>query len=48
MRQLTKVNYVMSQPNQQQAAKVEDIIISPPEHEPYDLLKAELVRRLST
>jgi len=33
--------------NQQQAAEVEDII-SPPELEPYDRLKAELVRRLST
>jgi len=27
---------------------VEDIITAPPEHEPYDRLKAELVRRLST
>ena len=34
--------------NQQQAAEVEDIITSPPEHEPYDQLKAELVLRLST
>jgi len=47
-RQQTKFNYVVSQLNQQQAAEVEDIIISPPEHEPYDRLKAELVRRLST
>jgi len=46
--QRTKFNYVVSQLNQQQAAEVEDIIISPPEHEPYDRLKAELVRRLST
>jgi len=46
-RQRTKFNYVVSQLNQQQAAEVEDII-SPPELEPYDRLKAELVRRLST
>jgi hypothetical protein len=46
--QLTKYNYVVSQLNQQQAAEVEDIITSPPQHEPYDRLKAELVRRLST
>ena len=47
-RQRTKFNYVVSQLNQEQAAEVEDIILSPPEHEPYDRLKAELVRRLST
>jgi len=47
-RQPTKFNYVVSQLNQQQAAEVEDIIISPLEQEPYDQLKAELVRRLST
>jgi len=47
-RQRTKFNYVVSQPNKQQAAEVEYIIISPPEHEPYNQLKAELVRRLST
>jgi len=46
-RQRTKFNYVVSQLNHQQAAEVEDII-SPPELEPYDRLKAELVRRLST
>jgi len=34
--------------NQWQAAEVEDIIISPPEQDPYDQIKAELVRRLST
>jgi hypothetical protein len=39
---------VVSQLNPQQAAEVEDIIIAPPEHEPYDRLKSELVRRLST
>jgi hypothetical protein len=33
--------------NQQQASEVEDIITAPPEHDPYDKLKAELIRRLS-
>ena len=47
-RRRTKFNYVVSQLNQQQAAEVEDIIASPPEQEPYDGLKADLVRRLST
>jgi len=47
-RQRTKFNYVVSQLNQQQAAEVEDIITSPPDQDPYDRLKAELVRRLST
>jgi len=47
-RQRTKFNYVVSQLNQQQAAEVEDIITAPPEHEPYDRLKTELIRRLST
>ena len=39
---------MISQLHQQHAAEVEDIITSPPEEEPYDRLKAELVRRLST
>ena len=47
-RQMTKFNHVVSQLHQQHAAGVEDIITSPQEHEPYDRLKAELVRRLST
>ena len=47
-RQKTKFSYVVSQLHQQHAAEVEDIITSPPEEEPYDRLKAELVRRLST
>ena len=46
-RQRTKFNYVVAQLNQQQASEVEDIIIAPPEQEPYDRLKAELIRRLS-
>jgi len=45
--QRMKFNYVVSQLNQLQAALMEDFITSPPEHEPYDLLKAELVQRLS-
>jgi hypothetical protein len=47
-RQQTKFNYVVSQLNPQQAAEVEDLIIAPPEQEPYDQLKSELVRWLST
>jgi hypothetical protein len=47
-RQRTKYNYVVSQLNQQQAAEVEDIITSPPEQEPYDRLKVEMVHRLTT
>ena len=39
---------MVSQLNQQHAAEVEDIISPPPEDEPYDRLKAELVRRVST
>ena len=46
-RQRTKFNHVVSQLHQKHAAEVEDIR-SPPEHEPYDRLKAELVSRLST
>ena len=45
--QRTKFNHVVSQLNQQHAAEVEDTITSLPEHEPYDRLRAELVRRLS-
>ena len=37
-RQRTKFNYVVAQLNQQQASEVEDIIIAPPEQEPYDRL----------
>ena len=47
-RQRTKFIYVVSQLNQQQDAELEDIITTPPEDEPYDLLKAEMVCRLST
>jgi hypothetical protein len=47
-RQRTKFNYAVSQLNQQQVSEIEDIITSPPEHEHYDRLKGELVRRLST
>jgi hypothetical protein len=44
----TKFNYVISQLEYRHAAEVEDIIISPPEDEPYTTLKTELVRRLSS
>jgi glutamine synthetase adenylyltransferase len=47
-RQRIKFSYVISHLTQQQAAEVEDIITSPPEQDPYDGLKEELVRRLST
>ena len=47
-RQHTKNNYVLSQLNQQQAAKVDDIITSQPEQEPFERLNAVLVRRYST
>ena len=43
-----KFNQVVAQLNQQHAVEVEDIIIAPPAHDPYDRLKAELVSRLST
>jgi hypothetical protein len=46
--QKTKFNQVVSQLPQQHAAEVEHIITTPPQDEPYDRLKAELVRRLST
>jgi len=47
-RQHTKFNYAVSQLNQQQATEVEDIIISPPEQEPYDRLKAPIVHLTRT
>ena len=47
-RQRTQFNYVVSQLNQQQASVMEDFITSPQGQEPYDRLKTELVRRLST
>ena len=46
--QTTKFNFVVSQLNQTYAAEVEYIITSPPDYEPYDQLKAESVRWLST
>jgi hypothetical protein len=46
--QKTKFNQVVSQLQQQHAAEVEDIITIPPQDNPYDRLKAELVKRLST
>ena len=44
----TKFNHIISQLDYRHAAEVEDVITSPPEHEPYKTLKTELVRRLST
>ena len=46
--QRTKFNYVVLQLNQEVSTLVEDFITSPPEHEPYERLKTELGRRLST
>jgi len=46
--QQTKFNYLVSQLNTQEAAEMEDIITSPPEHEPYDSINVKLVRRLPT
>jgi len=46
--QRTKFNYVVSKLNQQQAAEAEHIIPTPPQQEPYDRLKAELLSPFST
>jgi hypothetical protein len=46
--QETKFNQVVSQLQQQHAEEVEDIITTPLQDNPYDRLKAELVKRLST
>jgi hypothetical protein len=43
----TKFYYVISQLEHQYASEVEDIIISPPDRDPYTILKPELVKRLS-
>jgi hypothetical protein len=42
-----KCFHIISQLDHQYAAEVEDIIISPPERDPYTTLRAELVRRLT-
>ena len=39
---------MLSQLKQQQVSALEDFIITPPEQESYERLKAKLVRRLST
>jgi hypothetical protein len=45
----TKFCYVILQLDLRYAAEVEDILItSPPEREPYAMLRAELMRRLSS
>jgi hypothetical protein len=43
----TKFNYVISQLDHRYAAEVEDIIISPPQQDPYSKLRTELLKRLS-
>ncbi|XP_047992785.1 uncharacterized protein LOC125231383 [Leguminivora glycinivorella] len=43
----TKFYYVLSQLEQQYAAEVKDIIISPPASDKYEKLKSELIKRLS-
>jgi hypothetical protein len=43
----TKFHYVISQLEHQYASEVEDIIISPPQRDPYTILKTELVKWLS-
>jgi cleavage and polyadenylation specificity factor subunit 1 len=43
----TKFFHVISQLDHRHAAEVEDLNISPPERDPYTMLRTELVRRLS-
>lgn len=43
----TKFYYVISQLDQQIAAEVEDIIVSPPENDKYMKIKSEIIKRLS-
>jgi hypothetical protein len=43
----TKFYHIISQLDHKYAAEVEDIITSPPQHEPYTTLKTELLNRLS-
>lgn len=44
---ITKFYYVIGQLDHQTSAEVEDIIVNPPEHEKYNKLKAELIKRLT-
>ncbi|PNF21987.1 hypothetical protein B7P43_G17793, partial [Cryptotermes secundus] len=46
-RERIKFCHVISQLDHRYATEVEDIITSPPERDPYTLLRTELVRRLS-
>jgi hypothetical protein len=46
-RQRTKFFHVISQLDHRYAAELEDINTSPPERDPYTMLRTELVRRLS-
>jgi hypothetical protein len=43
----TKFHHVISQLDHRYAAEVEDVITSPPQHEPYTKLRTELLSRLS-
>jgi hypothetical protein len=45
--EMTKFFHVISQLDHRYAAEGEDIIISPPERDPYTTLRSELVRRLT-
>jgi hypothetical protein len=45
--ELTKFCYVISQLDHRSVSEVKDIIISPPEREPYTMLRTEFVSRLS-
>jgi hypothetical protein len=46
-RKMTKFFCAISQLDHRYAEEVEDIIISPPEQDPYTTLRAELMRRLT-
>jgi hypothetical protein len=43
----TKFHHIISQLDHRYAAEVEDIIISPPQQDPYTKLRTELLNRLS-
>ncbi|XP_046382352.1 uncharacterized protein LOC124153300 [Ischnura elegans] len=43
----TKFSHVVAQLDQRHAVEVEDIILNPPEGEPYKRIKGELIQRLS-
>ena len=43
--QKTKFDYVISSLSPQFAVEVRDLLLKPPEEQPYDVLKAQLIRR---